>query len=106
VIGAEEIATLPAGRYVCLSVADEGVGISETILSRIFDPYFTTKPTGSGLGLATSYSIIRKHHGCITVDSQPGRGTIFKVYLPACDKEKFHQLTIHLSWLKAGAGSW
>lgn len=88
VIGAEEIATLPAGRYVCLSVADEGVGISETILSRIFDPYFTTKPTGSGLGLATSYSIIRKHHGCITVDSQPGRGTIFKVYLPACDKEK------------------
>ncbi|HPT69627.1 MAG TPA: response regulator, partial [Syntrophomonas sp.] len=71
-----------------LSVADEGDGIPEEILSRIFDPYFTTKPTGSGLGLATSYSIIRKHHGCILVDSQEGIGTTFHVYLPACDLKK------------------
>jgi len=73
---------------VRLSVADEGDGIPEAILSRIFDPYFTTKPTGSGLGLATSYSIIRKHHGCILVDSQEGIGTTFHVYLPACDLKK------------------
>jgi CheY-like chemotaxis protein len=89
VLGDEEIATLPAGRYVRLSVADEGVGIPEEILSRIFDPYYTTKPTGSGLGLATSYSIIRKHHGCILVESQVGKGTTFHVYLPACDLKKF-----------------
>ncbi|MBP1761991.1 MAG: hypothetical protein H6Q64_1533 [Firmicutes bacterium] len=88
VLDDDEITTLPAGRYVRLSVADEGVGIPEEILSRIFDPYFTTKPTGSGLGLATSYSIIRKHHGCITVNSQIGQGTTFNVYLPACDMEK------------------
>lgn len=88
VIGDEEIATLPAGRYVRLSVADEGEGIPEAIISRIFDPYYTTKPTGSGLGLATSYSIIRKHHGCIMVESQEGVGTTFHVFLPACDMEK------------------
>jgi len=88
VLDDDEITTLPAGRYVRLSVADEGDGIPEAILSRIFDPYFTTKPTGSGLGLATSYSIIRKHHGCILVDSQEGIGTTFHVYLPACDLKK------------------
>jgi PAS domain S-box-containing protein len=88
VLDNEEVATLPAGKYVLVSVADEGEGIPEEILSRIFDPYFTTKPTGSGLGLATTYSIIRKHHGCITVNSQRGQGTIFHVYLPACDMEK------------------
>lgn len=88
VIGEEEITTLPAGRYVRFSVADKGDGIPEEIRSKIFDPYFTTKPTGSGLGLATSYSIIRRHHGYITVDSQIGQGTTFNVYLPAFDMEK------------------
>lgn len=88
VIGDEKIADLPAGRYVRISVADEGEGIPEEIRSKIFDPYFTTKPTGSGLGLATSYSIIRKHYGHISVDSRSGRGTTFTVYLPAFDMEK------------------
>jgi len=59
------------------------VGIPETHLSRIFDPYFTTKQTGSGLGLATTHSIIRKHEGHISVGSEPGRGTLFTIYLPA-----------------------
>jgi two-component system cell cycle sensor histidine kinase/response regulator CckA len=84
----EEITTLPEGRYVRITVADKGEGIPDELRSRIFDPYFTTKPTGSGLGLATSYSIVRKHNGFITVDSQVGKGTTFCVYLPACDQEQ------------------
>ncbi|HWQ74084.1 MAG TPA: PAS domain S-box protein [Syntrophomonas sp.] len=83
-----EIMTLPAGRYVRISVADEGEGIPGELISRIFDPYFTTKPTGSGLGLATSYSIIRRHHGYITVESKPGQGSTFIIYLPVCDVEE------------------
>lgn len=77
---------LPPGRYVQVSVQDEGVGIPSEILPKIFDPYFTTKATGSGLGLATSYSIIRNHNGLMTVQSIVGEGTVFKVYLPASDK--------------------
>ena len=78
-----QTADLAAGNYVQISVTDQGVGISEENLPRIFDPYFTTKKTGSGLGLATSYSIIRNHQGSITVTSQVGKGTTFIIYLPA-----------------------
>ncbi len=70
------------GKYVELSVRDEGTGIDPKCLSRIFDPYFTTKPTGIGLGLATVYSIISKHKGTIRVDSKLGEGTTFTLYLP------------------------
>jgi signal transduction histidine kinase/DNA-binding response OmpR family regulator len=76
---------LKSGRYVEISVSDQGVGIPPEDLHRIFDPYFTTKEAGNGLGLATAYSIINKHDGCILVDSQPGAGTTFRVYLPASD---------------------
>jgi PAS domain S-box-containing protein len=79
----DEIPPLPAGRYICIAVQDFGAGIPDELRSRIFDPYFTTKTMGSGLGLATSYSIIRKHDGHITVHSEPGRGSTFYVYLPA-----------------------
>ncbi|MDX9856902.1 MAG: PAS domain S-box protein [candidate division Zixibacteria bacterium] len=72
------------GAYVEISVADEGLGIPERLLARIFDPYFTTKQTGSGLGLASSYSIVKKHGGHIDVSSIQGTGTTFTVYLPAC----------------------
>ncbi|HXG64056.1 MAG TPA: ATP-binding protein, partial [Blastocatellia bacterium] len=74
---------LPPGRYVKITVRDTGIGIPEEHLDKIFDPYFTTKQTGSGLGLATSYSIIKKHNGHIAVESRPGQGTAFYVYLPA-----------------------
>ena len=74
------------GRYIRISVIDQGVGIAQKHLLNIFDPYFTTKQVGSGLGLATTYSIIRKHNGHITVDSQMEVGTTFHIYLPASEK--------------------
>ncbi len=77
---------LPAGRYVQVAVQDEGIGIAPDILPKIFDPYFTTKASGTGLGLATSYSIVRNHNGLMTVQSAVGDGTIFRIYLPASDK--------------------
>jgi len=77
---------LPAGRYVQVSVQDDGTGIPAEILPKIFDPYFTTKSSGTGLGLATSYSIVRNHNGLMTVQSTVGEGSTFKIYLPASDK--------------------
>jgi PAS domain S-box-containing protein len=76
--------TLPQGDYVCLEVVDSGAGIEPAMQQRIFDPFFTTKFTGRGLGLATVQGIIRAHKGAIEVQSEPGRGTIFRVFLPAC----------------------
>ena len=77
---------LPAGRYVRVSIRDRGVGIPLEALGRIFDPFFTTKPKGSGLGLATSYSIVKQHGGGIEVESQPGDGSTFHILLPASDQ--------------------
>ncbi len=71
------------GRYVRLSVQDQGHGIPADKLDRIFDPYFTTKEFGSGLGLAITYSIVHAHGGAITVESQPGEGACFTILLPA-----------------------
>jgi nitrogen-specific signal transduction histidine kinase/CheY-like chemotaxis protein len=74
------------GRYIGISITDQGIGISEEYLSKIFDPYFTTKQEGSGLGLAISYSIIKRHDGCIRVESKLDVGTTFHIYLPASEK--------------------
>ncbi|MEW6536655.1 MAG: transporter substrate-binding domain-containing protein [Candidatus Auribacterota bacterium] len=74
--------------YVCVSIQDRGTGIAKEDLHRIFDPYFTTKSTGTGLGLATSYSIVKKHGGIITVESELGYGTAVSVYLPAAPHQK------------------
>ncbi len=74
---------LPSGRFVRLSVADEGRGIPPEHLPKIYDPYFSTKRKGSGLGLATCYSILRNHGGYIAVESEVGMGTTFHVYVPA-----------------------
>ena len=74
---------LEPGAYLKLSIADHGSGIKPEHLGRIFEPYFTTKKTGSGLGLATVYSIVKKHLGHITVESELGRGTVFHIWLPA-----------------------
>jgi PAS domain S-box-containing protein len=71
------------GNYVHISVSDSGVGIQPEHLAKIFEPYFTTKKQGSGLGLATVYSIIKKHRGHISVDSSEGSGTTFQIWLPA-----------------------
>ncbi len=72
-----------ADRRVRISIRDHGRGISAEVLRRIFDPYFTTKPGGAGLGLATAYAIVLKHGGHISVESAPGTGTVFTVDLPA-----------------------
>ncbi len=72
-----------AEKFIKISICDEGKGIPSDILPKIFDPYFTTKSKGSGLGLATVYSIINRHDGNITVESKVGQGTCFNIYLPA-----------------------
>ena len=74
---------LSKGKYVKLSVEDRGTGISKELLSRIFDPFYTTKTKGHGLGLSTCYSIISRHGGAIDVESEPGKGSKFTLYLPA-----------------------
>ena len=78
---------LEVGRYLRLSIEDSGHGISTEHIYKIFDPYFTTKQKGSGLGLASSYSVIMNHGGHISVESELGIGTTFHVYLPATDKQ-------------------
>ena len=81
-----EVSGLPeGGRFVRIRIRDRGVGIPAEHLPRLFDPYFTTKPGGSGLGLATSYSIVKRHGGVITVASTPSVGSVFDIYLPASD---------------------
>jgi PAS domain S-box-containing protein len=82
-LAAGAVAQLEAGCYLCISISDTGAGILPENLARIFDPYFTTKQSGTGLGLATVYSVIRKHQGHIEVDSEVGRGTRFRFWLPA-----------------------
>ena len=84
----DEILGLKSGEYLKITVKDEGTGIPKKYIDKIFDPYFTTKQTGSGLGLATTYSIIKKHYGHLEIDSVLGKGTQFTIYLPV-SKEKF-----------------
>lgn len=81
------IPSLAGGRYVRIAVQDHGMGIPRQDLNRIFDPYFTTKELGHGLGLTICYSIIQKHQGHISVQSEPGVGTTFFILLPASEKE-------------------
>ncbi len=76
-------AGLQPGRYVCIRFRDQGSGIPADVMPKIFDPYFTTKSTGSGLGLAMCYSIVKNHDGLIAVESEINKGTTFSVFLPA-----------------------
>lgn len=78
---------LPYGNYARLILKDHGPGIAPEAIQHVFDPYFTTKEKGTGLGLATCYSIVKRHDGLITVDSSLGEGTEFHIYLPASDKK-------------------
>jgi PAS domain S-box-containing protein len=84
VLGEGDIPALPAGRYIALTMRDTGAGIPPENLGRIFEPFFSTKAKGSGLGLSMSYSIVKRHGGEIVVESGPG-GASFTVYLPAAD---------------------
>ncbi|MFW5870674.1 MAG: hybrid sensor histidine kinase/response regulator [Candidatus Sumerlaeota bacterium] len=79
---------LPAGDYVFFRVQDDGPGMSPDTLEKVYDPFFTTKFTGRGLGLAAVLGIIQGHKGAIHIHSQLGEGTTFTVYFPACKDEK------------------
>ncbi len=86
---------LPQGEYVMLAFSDQGCGISKDDLKKIFDPYFTTKSGGNGLGLASANSVIRRHDGNISVTSVVGEGTTFQIYLPSIDETySNHQTSI------------
>ncbi len=78
-----EITDLPKGEYIKISIQDRGHGIDPADLPHIFDPYFTTRKERLGLGLSIVYTIVRNHRGAVTVDSQPGKGSTFDIYLPA-----------------------
>jgi signal transduction histidine kinase/CheY-like chemotaxis protein len=82
------------GRYVEIAIRDSGIGIPEQYLTKIFDPYFTSKDRGSGLGLATSYSIIKNHGGWIEVKSSLGKGSTFLIYLPAVAEQKEEKMSV------------
>jgi CheY-like chemotaxis protein len=92
---------LEEGKYVSISIADSGIGIPEEHLSRIFDPFYTTKVRGSGLGLSTSFTIITRHEGTIQVKSELGVGTVFHIYLPASGEAL---VTEEKQWNKARIG--
>ncbi len=83
--------SLPPGRYVKISVVDSAGGVDEELANKIFDPYFTTKPTGSGLGLSIGYSIVKKHGGLLHLESSSAEGSTFSFYLPAADAVAFQK---------------
>ncbi len=87
VLGPSKVISLKEGKYVKVMIEDHGIGIAREHLSKIFDPYFTTKRRGSGLGLSTAYSIIKKHDGMIVAESELGKGSRLLIYLPASEKE-------------------
>lgn len=94
VIKANTNLPLLPGQYIKLEFEDQGCGIEKEHLSKIFDPYFTSKQSGSGLGLAISYSIIKNHDGLILVHSETNTGTTFTIYLPAVSREENAQTTV------------
>ncbi len=93
-VNAENVVVVPGdklslkpGNYIRIDIIDSGHGIPAKYMNKIFDPYFSTKQQGHGLGLATSYSIVKRHRGIITVDSSQDTGTAFHIYLPASSRE-------------------
>lgn len=86
-VGTDELIPLEEGRYVKCCIADQGGGIPQEYIDKIFDPYFTSKKQGNGLGLTSAYSIVNNHGGWITVESQIGKGARFFFYLPASQDE-------------------
>ncbi|OGQ57851.1 MAG: hypothetical protein A3J24_02065 [Deltaproteobacteria bacterium RIFCSPLOWO2_02_FULL_53_8] len=76
-------ADLRGGKHIKLSISDSGSGMTDEVMTKIFDPYFTTKSDGNGLGLSSVFSIVKRHEGHIEAESKPGHGSTFHVYLPA-----------------------
>jgi len=110
-VGAENVTVnkqdrlpLEEGKYIKISITDQGIGVPEEYLQKIFDPYFTTKQKGSGLGLAITYSIIKKHEGYITLKSGKGVGTTFFIYLPAIEKQIFAMEEVVEEIIDSGKG--
>ena len=101
VIGNKDSLPLQEGKYVRISISDSGIGIPEKHLSNIFDPFYTTKVKGSGLGLATSFTIIKQHEGTIQVESELGVGSTFHIYLPASQEALAGE---EKGWQKATTG--
>jgi nitrogen-specific signal transduction histidine kinase/ActR/RegA family two-component response regulator len=95
----------PTEPFVRITFTDQGEGIPSEILSKIFDPYFTTKSTGTGLGLASVHSIVSRHGGVVTVDSEVGRGSCFAVMLPAVNEQSSVDAHVSRSLTPGGAGS-
>jgi signal transduction histidine kinase/ActR/RegA family two-component response regulator len=104
-VRAENKAGSPTGEApkVRIQIRDHGRGIDPEVQSRIFDPYFTTKPGGSGLGLATAYAIVAKHGGQVSVESEVGKGTVFTIDLPA-SMESMDSETVAKASVHAGNG--
>jgi len=92
IISAANVTDQPnnAGNFVRISIQDQGVGMPKEILPKIFDPFFSTKTTGHGLGLATVYSIVQRHGGWVDVQSEPGKGSTFDLFIPASSKKELH----------------
>jgi signal transduction histidine kinase len=93
---------LQPGRYVCLAVADNGHGFDEAVGRRLFEPFFTTRATGTGLGLATVHEIVRDHEGAMNVQSHPGHGSRFEAWLPAAAVDDIAM--VHSAMLSLGRG--
>jgi signal transduction histidine kinase len=83
-----DASALPPGNYLCMQISDSGVGMDQETLKRIFEPYFTTKLTGTGIGLHSTLAIIRAHQGAVQVFSTPGCGATFQVFLPIHSAEE------------------
>ncbi|MFH1468753.1 MAG: ATP-binding protein [Pseudomonadota bacterium] len=96
---------LPTGRYGFMSVADDGTGMDDIVRARIFDPFYSTKVPGRGLGLAMVFGIVRAHGGAILLESEPGCGTTFTIYLPLARRQSAVRAPAHQEAQSAWRGT-
>jgi len=95
---------LPAGRYVCLDVTDDGEGMTSEVQARLFEPYFSTRATGRGLGLPATLGVLQGHRGAVKVTSAPGKGSTVRVFLPAAEARTSSSTVMPVVVQSAGAG--